>query len=335
MNFKLVACLLGLWACLGGPAPTEAEYLREAGIVQLLANREAYRALSSYRCRMTTGNYVYDMAYSGSKYRIDEQRDGEPVSLRTFDGETFASMGIQEMVLRRGTRAPSDVPMTEPVLNLCFRRHDVVLDHFHDPRFLEKDAGYVVDAKEAEWNGQTCLVLESRFPTGASGRIWCSQTHHGFPLVIEEYSKGGSMTLRQEVVDHELVDTDAGPILFPLHLRTTRPGIPGKSRPGVPTSSPPRERTTEFVIDRNSLQINPEIPLSEFQIDASLARTIIDTDRGKMTLGNGNTFGPDLQRVRNTLAPEPPPAKMPWLLIANAVIVVSVALFLGYRQWRS
>ena len=70
-----------------------------------LSNRLAYSGLSSCRYEMSdSGPRKYRMAYSNSMYRVEEYKDGELVSIQCFDGETYAGLGMKELIMRRGTR---------------------------------------------------------------------------------------------------------------------------------------------------------------------------------------------------------------------------------------
>ena len=152
-----------------------------------LSNRLAYSGLSSCRYEMSdSGPRKYRMAYSNAMYRVEEYKDGELVSIQCFDGETYAGLGMKELIMRRGTRAPSQVPIPESMLNICFRIYDSVLDHYHSPEFLAKNVTYFVSSTGVEevLRGQRCLIMESRYRVNWTGRTWCSIEHHVRPVQL-------------------------------------------------------------------------------------------------------------------------------------------------------
>ena len=225
-----------------------------------------------------------------------------------------------------------------------------MLDHYHSPGFLAKKVTYFVSSTGVEevLRGQRCLIMESRYRTNWIGRTWCSIEHHGFPLAIEEINPSGKVTSRQDVLDFEIFEVDGHQMLFPLELELAHPF---EIVNGPDGSVGVKESTSKslFQIKRDSLQINPTIPLSEFQLDPAQAKSILSLETREITLSNGDVITSDLKRI--PAAPATTPATAPssaiasapataparskrsWWILGNLAFILLVSGYVGYRRW--
>ncbi len=354
---KLAVRLIWIFAIcssmqLAAAGDTSMEQGRAAGLALLWSGRDAFQGLNSYRCRFAdheSSQSDWTVAYSGSKYRIEHQQAGQVVSLRVFDGETYAILGMKEMYLQRGTRAPSRVPMTQSPFDMCYQIRDVGLDHYHSQGFLEKQAATVVGSQTAEFKGHACLDLKSVSARQWTSHLWISKEFSGFPLAMEEHNSSGALIARQEVLDHEVFEVDGQKLLFPIHIHFHRP-VPLSLIPEAFRKAAEASADRDILIDRQSIEINPEIPLSEFQIDPAQAKSIKNTDTGEVLFENGDVLASDFKLIPAQKQPDTPvsPSSSPpllpvvaarsgksWLILFNVLLVLFVAGYLGYRQWRS
>jgi len=325
------------------------------GIALLLSARDGFQGLTSYRCRVRVNQTTeYQLTYSGANYRIEEISDGKNVSLRTFDGETYSLLSLKNFFMHRGTRGPCAVPMTESPLNICYRLNDVSLDHYHSRDFLDQHQSYVVGSEDSDFRGLPCLKLDLIYRGNRPASEWISKDYFGFPVASEEYASDGTVIRRQEVRDHEVIEIDNRKIIFPIHIHVQRI-IPVAKLPEAFRNQAVAAQTSDLAVDRATLEINPVIPLSEFQINPSLAKMILNTDTGETLIPNGDILSSDLQTVVAKAASSPAiavppntPAVLPqsppsapkshsrsWIILINGLLILGAAVVMGYKRWRS
>ena len=125
-----------------------------------------------------------------------------------------------------------------------------------------------------------------------------------------------------------ILDVDNVKILFPLHVVAVLPNAPDSLR------------ESHIRVDPETIEINPAIPLAEFQLDPSQAEWIFNTDTQELTLAHGNALTPDLTPAPIESSPlnhRSKPAsssKWFWFVLANVVIVLSIVSYWGITKWR-